>query len=358
MLGKYGQGRAKPTWAERVGKKYQWIAMFRLAACLADHAEWKKRSGWEPDPSIQPLILCDERQLDPTLPINIADDRPEKSVWWIRTAVDLDKYVTLSDEEWVNQREDVPTLKQLLMPFEDGNQRWRLLEAYPSWNHRPPDALYLDAAYRDIWIHVRGYLVASRCDKRAFDCLVGRNFSGKWMPEGGTCIYGFLGEYPWATTYNSETEEYYSQYELPCEFMPVSSQIAAEWEYDASLSRNIYIHVPARQFSSQGDLWWNAQNGFGIPGGKTLFQDPSVSEAGPGALIADADDLSDRLDKLGCQLIWTLLGEKLIIGGPRDDSSPRRTFSQVARLHRSGRLQTSELTFFDNYDESVGPVQL
>lgn len=28
MLGKYGGGRGKPTWAERIGKKYQWVAMY------------------------------------------------------------------------------------------------------------------------------------------------------------------------------------------------------------------------------------------------------------------------------------------------------------------------------------------
>ncbi len=33
--------------------------------------------------------------------------------------------------------------------------------------------------------------------------------------------------------------------------------------------------------------------------GRTVFRDPSVTEVGPNALIADADDLIERLDKLG-----------------------------------------------------------
>ena len=358
MLGKYGQGRAKPVWAERIGKKYQWIGMFRLAARLADHAE-RKRSTWVPELTSEPLVLCTERQLDPTLSTTIADDKREGAAWWIQAEIDLNKYTTVSDEDWVSQREDVPNLRQLVAPFEGSAQRrWRLLEAYPSWNNRPPDGPLFDAVYRNMWIHVCGYLVKSRDAKLAFDCLVGRNFFGRWMPEGGTSIHGFLGEYPWASTYEADSEEHYRPHDLPCEYIPASMQIASEWEYDASLPRSIYVHVPARGFFSQGDLWWNGKDGFGNPGGKTLFQDPSVTEAGPGALIADAEDLTDRLDKMGYHLIWTLLGEKLVVGGPRDTSSPRRAFSQVARLHRSGRLQTSELTFFDNYDESVGPVQL
>ena len=104
---------------------------------------------------------------------------------------------------------------------------------------------------------------------------------------------------------------------------------------------------------SSNDLWWNGGNGFSTRDGKAVFQDPSLVEQGTAALIADADELLRRLDCLGYQLIWTLLGEKIAGAGP----GAGRTFSQVARLHRRGRLETSELTFFDDYDESVGPAQ-
>lgn len=357
MLGNYGQGRAKPVWAERIGKKYQWVAMFRLAARLADHAE-RKRAPWNPEPDDRALILSDERQLDPTLPSRITGDK-EGSAWWIRAQVELDRFNTLSDEDWVSLEEDVPRLDQFLGPFDHEGQRWRLLDSYLSWDNRPPDAAYFDTIYRNIWIHVRGYLVKRRNAKVAFDCLVERNLLGGWMPEGGSGGHGFMGEYPWGTTFKVEPDEYFGRsgsYDLPCKFIPVSIQVPSEWEYDATLPHNLYIQVPARTLFAAGDLWWNTRDGFGIPGGRTLFQDPSVTESGPGALIADADDLWNRLDHGGYQLIWTLLGEKLIVGEPRRESRPYRTFSQVARLHKSGRLQTSELSFFEKYDESVGPV--
>ena len=46
MLGKYGGGRGKPIWAERIGKKYQWAAMYQLASRLHDHVD-RKRDSWE-----------------------------------------------------------------------------------------------------------------------------------------------------------------------------------------------------------------------------------------------------------------------------------------------------------------------
>ena len=157
------------------------------------------------------------------------------------------------------------------------------------------------------------------------------------------------------TTYSTEQQDSFSKFRFPCPFIPVCNAIAAEWEYDASLSNNSHIKVPARQVFALNDLWWNGTNGFAALDGKTLFQDPSVTERGPSALITDADTLLPRLEKLGYQLILTLLGEKVVVGRLDDRARPRRTFSQVARLHRSGRLQVAELTCFDDYDDSVGP---
>jgi len=37
MMNKYGAGRSKPKWAERLGKKYYWIFLCRLAGQVADH---------------------------------------------------------------------------------------------------------------------------------------------------------------------------------------------------------------------------------------------------------------------------------------------------------------------------------
>ena len=39
MLHKHGGLRSRPGWAERIGKKYQWIALSRLAARLADNVD-------------------------------------------------------------------------------------------------------------------------------------------------------------------------------------------------------------------------------------------------------------------------------------------------------------------------------
>lgn len=355
MLGKYGGGRSKPTWAERIGKKYQWVAMYQLASRLHNHVQ-RKRDSWEPDPLRTPLILLEERKLDPTLPARLSEEEHATS-WWLTASADLEPTKQLSDEEWVAREGDVPALEDLLSIVEHNGQNWHLLVSYPSWGQRSEDADWNDP-YRQAWMHIHSYLVRKEDFPIAYDCLHRRNFFGKWMPEGATWLYGFAGEYPWATLFNTEPEEWHGRggfgANLPVAYQPSWNQLAVEWEYDASLPRNFHMLVPARAFFSPPDLWWNGQDGYRLIRGRTVFRDPSITEAGPTSLLVDANDLVERLNLLGLRLIWTLLGEKWILGGPHDRQTPRRTFSQIACLGEDGSLHVGERVFFDDYDQDTG----
>jgi hypothetical protein len=109
-------------------------------------------------------------------------------------------------------------------------------------------------------------------------------------------------------------------------------------------------------FFTPRDLWWDGRGGYRLINGRTVFRDPSLTEGGPAALVVDTDDLLERLDKLGLRIIWTLLGEKLIVGGPHDTSTPQRTFSQIARLEEDGSVKIGEQVFFEDYNQDTGPL--
>lgn len=358
MLGRYGGGRGKPTWAERIGKKYQWIGMYQLASLLYDHIE-RRRDRYDPKLLRTPLILLEERKLDPTLPPKTAKGESHTDAWWITASANLASTETFSDEEWVTKQDDVPPMERILPVVEHDGQNWQLLFSYLSWEQQPEDADWNDP-YRYIWMHIKGYLIQKRYFPTAYNCLLRRNFFGHWLPEGSTLLYGFVGEYPWATAFNTESEEWHGsgghKGDLPVGYQPAWNQLAVEWEYDTSSPTNFHMIVPARTFFSPNDLWWNGKSGYRCVNGRTVFQDPSVTEAGPTALIADANDLIERLKKLGLRLIWTMLGEKLIVGESYDKPMPRRTFSQLACLNEDGSLKIGERVFFENYDQDAGPL--
>lgn len=362
MLGKYGGGRGRVTWAERIGKKYQWTALYQLAGIISDHVK-READSWSPQLLRHPLILLEERKLDPTLPAaSIAVDEGHADPWWIAASADMARHIDLDNEQWVTKDDDLPTLQALLAVQKRDGQDWRILEGFPSWDNRSADAREAadySTPFRQVWLHIRAYLLADADLERAYKCLQGRNFSGLWMPQGPSWLHGFAGEYPRGTAFNTEPESYHERgghgLGLRVRLIPASAELVAEWEYDASLPDSLHMSLPARVLFKPGDLWWNGENGFRLIGGRTVFEDPSVLESGPQSLLADSHDLVERLGRLGFRILWTLLGEKLILGGKQDASRPRCTFSQVAVLLPDGEVQAADRVFFTAYDEATGP---
>ncbi len=350
-----GGGRGKPAWAERIGKKYQWVAMYQLASRLYDSVD-RERDSFERTTGRLPLILQDERKLDPTISRTERPERTTSECWWVGGNVDLSSTQQLDYPTWVNLRDDLPSMDLLLAPKSRDGQIWLPLMCYPAWSEYRKDRPYGEP-YRSTWIHLEAFLVPEQQFATARGAISRRNFFGNWMPRGAQWLHVFVGEYPWASACNVETDDWLGfgsrASGSKLEFMPVSNQITCEWEYDGSLPGSIHFHVPARAFFEKSWLWWNGIDGFITSDGKTVFRDPSASEGGPATLLADIDNLLIRLKKLGCRLVWTLLGEKYILG-ENSPSTSRVTYSQTAYLDKNGTIMVGDRVFFDDYDKDKG----
>jgi hypothetical protein len=340
---KYGLSLAKPTWAERIGKKYQWIAMHQLASRLHDYVE-RKHDSWEPEPLRAPLILLEERKIDPTLAPQVSGNLEEDEPWWIATSADLDKDRQLSDEEWLSREDDVPHLEKMLSQIDYQEQKWWLLVAYPSWGKPSKDAEFTDP-WRNVLALLRSYLVRKEDFTIARDYLLEHISFDRSMPESARWLYGFAGEYPWASPFNTEPEEWHGR-RVFGQMHPAWNTLVVEWEYDASLPRHFHMLVPARTFFSLGDLWWNGRDGYRLLDGKTVFCDPSITGPDVASLLVDADELPRRLEKLGLRLIWTLVGSKQILGRSYDNQTLRRKFCQIGYLEEDGSILDEEQMFF------------
>jgi len=350
-----GGGRSKPTWAERIGKKYQWVAMYQLASRLFDSVD-REKDSWERTTGLLPLILKEERKLDPTITNAERPDRKPSECWWIGGNVDLASSKQLDYAAWVNRRDDLPSMESLLAPKDHGGQRWLPLICYPTWSEYREGPPYGEP-FRSTWIHLEAFLVPESKFDEAMRAVSRRNFFGQWMPGGAKWLHVFVGEYPWASSCNVETDDWLGfGTKVDCsalEFIPVYNKVVGEWEYDGALPSSIYFHVPARAFFEAGPLWWNSAGGFSAPDGKTVFWDPSASEGGPATLLADADELLMRLKKLGYRLVWTLLGEKYVLG-EKAHGTPPITYSQTACLNEDGSILVGDRVFFDDYDKDQG----
>jgi hypothetical protein len=107
VLGKYGPGRGKPKWIERIGKKYQWIALNRLVGHLSDHAPKTRRSWEAPPPAVPGPASSIVRQVDPTVTeFEPASDAPRS---WV-PAYNWDSKIGVADAQWVADDSDLPTI--------------------------------------------------------------------------------------------------------------------------------------------------------------------------------------------------------------------------------------------------------
>lgn len=349
IVRKYGSGRGKQVWAERIGKKYQRIALQRLASRLHDHvapsAPW-----WESSAFASRLILQDERLFDPTVRESgqegVGDDRAQMR------PLRIERKESATDEEWLAEDGDLPAMRQLLSVEDTTGRGWWALLVY--WAGDGP-ALQ----WRRRWVHVFAHLVDVGDFPKAIEFLHNRNLYGKWMPEGRD-LSGFLAEYPWGAVF-ADAREGRSQYaehedsqhpteKSPVRFEPAWNRVFSDERYDVTMPESSALHVPSFSWFDAGDLAWNGRDGYRRAGGMTVFFNPP-GEASSAQLVADPTDLSHRLADRGKRLIWTAVGEKEVAV----PFSAGRTFSQVAYLGDDGELRIGKRMFIDYKANKAGP---
>jgi hypothetical protein len=341
MVFKYGGGRGKPVWAERIGKKYQWIALDRLAARLADHVTPEK-DRWSPEPLRVPLSYVDGRDTDPSLLLQSSSAAKVPS-WWFPETYDFASVAAMSEEEWTARHDDIPGTETMLAErIDSAGKHWVILEGYPEWSSEAPDMDW-SGKYRLIWLHIRSYLISASDFNGCWKWLQKQRFMGDWMPKGIEFQDGFVGEYPWATTFNLYDDSYYlqssEQTKLPCRMYPTCNSLRVSHKYDAYQEENIYFSLPARRFFEAEPLLWNRTNGYLSGDGVLRFLDPSIVEPGPSALLVDPSFLYKFLSDHG--IVWTVLGEKLIVGDHENMRPPRLVYNRVYTLGPN-RLRSSK----------------
>lgn len=341
MVNEYGPGRSKPVWAERIGKKYQWIALQRLASRLHDHVAPEK-PRWHSASHPSALILPDRRLFDPT--VRIAEPLPDGDSGSRIVAPRIEAVSEDNDFAWLNRRNDLPEAQALIAVTDASGADWWPLLVY--WEGEKANT-----GSRQSWIHVFAYIVETDDFGMALRFLNGRNFYGKWMPEGRD-LTGFVGEYPWGSVFADARRDRSRWAEQPgieqnagtspVPFEPAWNRVFPDHGYDATTSESPSVTVPSPTLFEGGDLSWDFRGGYAGTDGRTVFREPAAGDGGAMRLVAERADLRRRLAESGKRLVWTLLGEKLI-ANPLPQAW--RTFSQVAYLDEDGALGVEEPWF-------------
>jgi hypothetical protein len=333
LWSKYGAGRGRMPWAERIGKKYQRIALARLAARLADHVK-PKRDRWDPKPKRVPLSFDDGRDIDPSMLVRFSSQDDEVLSWWIPKSFAAEKTVTLRGKAWVESSDDLPDLSELVAPktAPDGS-RWTLLAAHPRWSD--PRETRDTGTYRVANVQILSHLVPEAGVESFWKWLSQATLDWREVSAGAEFSDGYAGEYPFATIFNVYEDDYFSHGTYASEtkgasrLIPTGNRLLCESD-DAYQEGHIAYRLPARAFFDHAKLSWNGTSGYSdAASGRTVLWDPSLTQSGPEALLAEEAFLEAFLQSSGYRLFWTVVGEKISMKKSRWDA--RLTFSQALR---------------------------
>ncbi|MDV8024807.1 ATP-binding protein [Rhodococcus sp. IEGM 1330] len=258
VVAKYGGGRGKPKWIERIGKKYQWIALNRLIGHLSDHAS-KTPGKWDPPPpSVPGPATTISRQIDPTVvEFTPANDNPRP---WV-PAYDFSTAAGKTDSQWVADDSDIPSIDITNAGF--GERPFIVLSGTYEWK----DVGDHGRRSRGMWAHLYPHIVATTDLSAAVAELEGNDLTGGHdisMPRSIT--YGFVGEFPYGHHYGANIHTIMNEPIRPpnVTVQPASWHILGEYEYATGDHETISIDAPAPEFfgPAPGNLRWNGRDGW------------------------------------------------------------------------------------------------
>lgn len=347
-----GRRERKP---ERLGKKYQWIAFYELLAKVSDHFMLYDDSNWR---QVKRKHFCGPwepyvRDIDPTMLIKktgtVNDSNQANSNWWFNIS-----YNNWADtnESWVQKGDDLPDPKKMLIVKDPLGEEWIVLESYPQWTE--PVKLgeeKWDYPRKRLWYQIRSYLVQLNRHKTFFNWISRQHFMGRWMPESESQYKMFSREYYWSPAFEFLQQPYYGG----GEWQKVTDQNGVSkgnvmittlnflWEepYDCSKTESISFLKPCKSIFTGMNMKLSTREGELLnEKNKLICLDPSVNHSGLSCLLVRKKDFVKYLHQNKLRIVWTMLGEKQVIGG-------------TASAHYSNWLEVSGAFRYDMSKEEV-----
>ncbi|KKN94047.1 hypothetical protein LCGC14_0190780 [marine sediment metagenome] len=342
-----GRGR-RESFQERIGKKYQWIAYYEYMAMLSDNfirfegygnerKESPYQGPWEPY----------VRDIDPTILLKNTGIKElnDQEMWWANEEIfDWD----CTYEEWVSNPSTISNPHGLIEVNDNNGTEWLILESYPTWKE-PKIIGSEDWGHprKEVWCHIRGYLVKSEEFESFKDWAVNQNYMGRWMPEGSDRYQLFNREFYWSKAFKFFKSDYYggSDWNLikdqdsDAKIADVSvTSINYSWEeeFDKSKVETLSFLKPSYLiFDKMGLKNGKVEGSYEDKDGNVVcFAAEALNDSRKHLLIKKEAFLR-MLNDNDLNIVWTLLGEKGVIGG------------SFTSNHNYGRIEFSGAFYFE-----------
>ena len=311
---------------ERIGKKYQWIALSNTIARISDNHFIRKYDSDKKYDEFDGLWeLSHLRDFDPTI------------FGYISTDIDLPKFDDIeidyssrddSDEEaelWAKNKGDFfdACINALTVKDKNGCTWVRLfIDEKLSYKKKSLRRGRYSSERGDLysWFQAEAFFAKNSDREKLFENIKQTNFWGQWFTRENSESRIMLGEYPWSPAIKDirihewkrayPVDEIANSRELS-KIDVMNATIYSSWqgEYDASVEGTYSELLPCIKLFDHFNLVEDKKNGcFFDRDGDLIAINDSLFESGQGFLIR-ADKLQDFLDDNNFCLFWTQLGE-------------------------------------------------
>jgi hypothetical protein len=320
------QGRTSHK-VERIGKKYQWIALHEFMAYVADNFQYQGDSWSGSDEKYLGTWQVSRRDIDPSSLLKKTELTfylDTHYSWWFPVKYDYKKSEQ-NIEKWLRISDDLPKVEPLIQVTNPkDNSVWLNLDSYFEWSERNLLEDETGILKLRIWYSLNSYLVRNEDFKEVIDWARKQNFSRLEMPD---TTYGnyrmFLGEYYWSPAYNYFNIPYfhhngwtkYWENRIPKEILLTTEEYSKEGGgYDCSIEKEdgFRINLPTKFIVEKMNLNWNGVEGhFFDKNGELIAFDPSLKEKGNTSFLIRKDKFQQFLNENNLSIFWILRGEKL-----------------------------------------------
>ena len=316
---------------ERIGKKYQWIAYWEFITLLSDNFWPSQHVAEEGAASYQgPWQLSRGRDIDPSMLLysrnEESNDGVEKVCWWASWQSGIAN-LDVDDHSWLQSTKDLPRPESMIEVFrESDSSRWINLEGYYKWEPRDLRvAQSSDTARRRFNFWVSSYLVHENDGQKLASFCRHRRLTAGLVNRSPANHVLFLGELFWPPAYFAMDNLYHgkrgwtrgSWNELPVDVLETSEEYMREsGSGDASLESTVNMYVPCKEIVRAMGLRWGAVQSEFVDGRSgVVAYDPSGDQSGPSYLLVRRDEFLSFLKDERLTVVWTIGGEKMMIGG-------------------------------------------
>lgn len=320
---------------ERIGKKYQWLALYELRARMADNLEPVDASfGVEPEKlrNIDPSLLAG------ALPEEEDNERQLESLLTERGRTQTITLSSVTVDEalvWRDLSDDLPDTIEAIDRAVDGS-RWLTLKGFQNWRGGP------NTLRREIsrWITC---VVMDRASRPAFVALANAQPQFDHDSIGDTARVpwrSYLGEHPWRWGHGATNGGWINDWRprqgsimRPLRLRETTTAYLAETSgYDQSIRKNIDTRLPEVWLVDA--LGLRLTSGLDIAysnaAGKRIYQDETPEGGSKTLAVIDRDTFVDLLARNDLSAVWLINGEKNVYcKGPSDAFGGRRYYSRV-----------------------------